>query len=264
MELFLTIIAYIIVGILAGILGGLLGIGGGIITVPALYYIFSFSKYPQNYLMYLAIGTSLAAMIFNTGASTWAHNRRHNVLWDVFKGMAPGLLMGSVMGAITAQWLTGIILEIIFGSFLCILALSFWRKQPIHDEQHRLPKRAFLLLWSGAIGGISNILGIGGGVLIVPFLTAFKVPAKKAIGTSAACSLLVTLIGATSYLIIGLKVVHLPEDIGYIDFPAFLTIGIVSFLVAPYGAKLTHELPVQRVRKIFAIVLLIMGLSMII
>lgn len=263
MEVTVAILAYITVGMAAGLLGGLLGIGGGVITVPCLYYIFYMLDYPREHLMHLSIGTSLAAMIFNTAASTWAHNKREMVLWDVFKKMAPGLCVGSIIGALIAEWLSGEILEIFFGVFLCALAINFWRKYPSHEEPHRLPRTFFMLLWSGGIGGISNVLGIGGGTLIVPFFTAFKMSAKKAIGTSAACSLLVTCIGAVTYLMIGMKQVDLPENVGYIDLPAFFTIGIVCLLMAPIGAKWTHQISVDRLRKIFALILIITGLSMI-
>jgi uncharacterized protein len=260
----LLLAVYAIVGAAAGLLGGLLGIGGGVITVPCLYYIFYLSGYPHPYLMLLAIGTSLAAMILNTAASTWAHNKRGTVLWDVFKSMAPGLIIGSILGALTAKYLPESVLEICFGVFLCVLAIRFWKKHPPAEEEHRLPKRPWLWLWSAGIGGISNILGIGGGTLIVPFLTGFRVAAKKAIGTSAACSFLVTTIGAVSYLLIGLHRIDLPEDTGYINWPAFAVIGIVSFFMAPYGAKWTHQLPVERIRKIFAFVLVVTGISLII
>ncbi len=262
MEWLLAIIAYIFIGIAAGVLGGLLGIGGGIITVPCLYYVFYLLDYPYAYLMHLAIGTSLAAMILNTAASTWAHHKRKSVMWNVFKRMAPGLFTGSILGAILVQWLPEKGLMIFFGIFLCSLAINFWRKSPDIEESYRLPKAPILLLWSSAIGSISNILGIGGGTLIVPFLTAFKVPAKKAIGTSAACSFLVTSIGAISYLFLGLRNVQLPEDVGYIDMPAFITVGVVSFLMAPIGVKWVHMLPVTQIRKIFAIILVATGISM--
>ena len=262
MEMVIIGVAYTLIGIAAGILGGLLGIGGGVITVPCLYYAFYLLGYPNEYLMHLSIGTSLAAMILNTAASTFAHHRRGGVMWDIFKRMASGLFLGSILGAVIVQWLPEKGLEVFFGVFLCALAINFWRKYPDIEETHRLPKLPLLLLWTTVIGGISNILGIGGGTLIVPFLTLFKVPAKKAIGTSAACSLLVTSIGAISYLFLGLKEVRLPEDVGFIDLPAFLVVGIVSFITAPIGAKWVHQIPVHRIRKIFAIVLIITGISM--
>lgn len=256
------ICTYTVVGILAGVLGGLLGIGGGVITVPCFYLIFHLLDYPQIYIMQIAIGTSLAAMIFNTLASTWAHNKRQGVMWDTFGKMALGLLVGSIVGAMIAGWLPAVALEIIFGLFLCSLSVYFWKAPATREESSRLPSRFALFLWSSGIGGVSNILGIGGGTLIVPFLTAHKVATKKAIGTSAACSLLVTSLGALSYFLLGLKTVQLPEDVGFINLPAFFIVGIVSFVCAPYGAKLTHTMPVARLRKIFAFVLLATGLCM--
>lgn len=259
----LVVAAYAMVGAVAGILAGLLGIGGGIVTVPCLYYIFYLIGYPQSYLMLLAVGTSLAAMVFNTASSTWAHHRRRAVLWDAWKKMVLGLLLGSGLGALFAKYLPGTILKIFFGIFLCILAVNFWGKHSFHEEPHRLPKMPLMLLWSLSIGAISNILGIGGGTLIVPFLTRCKVSSKNAIGTSAACSLLITSIGAVSYLIIGLNKVPLSKEIGYINLPAFIMVGIVSFIMAPLGAKWAHQLPMVQVRKIFAIVLAATGISMI-
>lgn len=259
----ITIAAYLIVGCLAGVLSGLLGIGGGIITVPCFYLIFHLLDYPQTYVMQLAIGTSLAAMVFNTLSSTWAHHKRGNLVWKVFKGMALGLFLGSIIGALIAEWLSTLFLEIIFGIFLCLLGIYFWRVPHTSEVAPSLPKRLFLFLCSSGIGAISNILGIGGGTLIVPFLTTHHMPAKKAIGTSAACSCLITSLGAVSYLILGLKNAHFSENVGFINIPAFLTVGIVSFLVAPYGAKLTEQFPVSRLRKFFSIILIVTGLSMI-
>lgn len=264
MQLIALACAYVIVGVLAGILGGLLGIGGGIITVPCFYMLFHILDYPQTYIMQLAIGTSLAAMILNTLASTWAHHKRQGVMWDTFRKMALGLLIGSIIGAVVAEWLSTVFLEITFGIFLCLLTVYFWKAPAAREESPRLPSGFFLFLWSSGIGAISNILGIGGGTLIVPFLTAHKMATKKAIGTSAACSLLVTSLGAISYFLLGLKAVQLPENVGFINFPAFFIVGIVSFLCAPYGVKLTHSMPVARLRKIFAFVLLATGLYMIV
>ncbi len=261
-EEVILLAAYVLVGIASGLLGGLLGIGGGVVSVPCLYYIFYFRNYPHSYLMLIAISTSLAAMVFNTASATWAHHKRASVLWSVFQKMALGLIGGSVLGALVAKRVPETILEVFFGIFLCILAIKFWKKGPSHEESHPLPKGLFL--WGVAIGGISNILGIGGGTLIVPLLVGFKVPPRKAIGTSAACSLVVTCIGTLTYFILGLHQVHLPNHVGYINLPAFITIGVVSFFTAPFGVKWAHELPVERIKKIFACVLILTGVCMMI
>src|SRR5277367_883743 len=127
-EEVLFIAAYVLVGVASGLLAGLLGIGGGVISVPCLYYIFYLKNYPHSYLMLIAISTSLAAMVLNTASSTWAHHKRGSVLWTLFQKMVLGLVGGSVLGALVAKRIPETILEVFFGIFLCILAIKFWKK----------------------------------------------------------------------------------------------------------------------------------------
>lgn len=264
MTIAIVYIGYLMIGAVAGILGGLLGIGGGVITVPCLLYIFHLLNFPQPYIMHMAIATSLAAMIFNTAAATWAHHKRGNILWGVFKKMVPGFIIGAIVGAIIAIWLSGVFLEIIFGIFLCSLAFFFYRKKAIHHiGAHKLPSSPVLSFYCCCIGALSNLLGIGGGSLVVPLLTTFKITDRKAIGTAAASTLVTTILGTLTYLMIGRTGVHHLETVGLIDLPAFFIIGIAAFFCAPFGVKLTHEISPDRVRKIFAIVLALTGLSLI-
>lgn len=263
MSIAIVYIGYVIIGAVAGVLGGLLGIGGGVITVPCLLYVFHFLNFPQPYIMHMAIATSLAAMIFNTAAATWAHHKRGNVLWDVFQKMVPGFIIGAIIGAIIAIWLSGVFLEIIFGLFLCFLAFFFYRKKAVHATTHRLPSPLILSSYCCCIGAFSNLLGIGGGSMVVPLLTTFKITDRKAIGTSAASTLITTLLGTITYLIMGRSDIPSLETVGLIDLPAFFIIGITAFFCAPVGVKLTHEISPDKVRKIFAIVLVITGLSLI-
>lgn len=261
MSLAVIYAAYAIIGAIAGVLSGLLGIGGGVITVPCLLFLFHFLGFPQAYIMHLAIATSLAAMIFNTAAATMAQNKRKAVVWGVFRKLVPGLVVGSIVGAFIAVWLSTTILEIFFGIFLLVIAIRFYFQKSIKAEAHKLPHPFILNLFSCAIGAISNLLGIGGGSITVPMLTTFKMKDRNAIGTSAATTLVTTLCGSLSYWILGQGDVELPDTVGLINIPAFLIIGVAAFFTAPYGVKLTHELDPDKVRKIFAIVLGITGLS---
>lgn len=262
-SIVLVYIAYLIIGAVAGVLGGLLGIGGGVVTVPCLLYLFPLLKFPQAYVMHMAIATSLAAMIFTMAAATWAHHKRGNILWDVFKKMVPGLVTGAMIGAIVAIWLSGVFLEIIFGIFLCSLAFFFYYKKTVHASSHNLPSSPVLSFYSCCIGAFSNLLGIGGGSMVVPLLTAFKIPDRKAIGIAAASTLTTAILGTIIYLIVGMGSVSSSETIGLIDLPAFLIVGIAAFFCAPIGVRLTHEISPEKVRKIFAIVLALTGLSLI-
>jgi uncharacterized membrane protein YfcA len=257
-------IAYLIVGVIAGILGGLLGIGGGIVTVPCLLLLFHLLGYPQPYIMHMALGTSLAAMTLNTISSTWAHHKKEAVLWNIVKQMLPGMILGGILGATCARFLSGVILELLFGVFLIVVGTLFFRQIKPHVKPHQLPSWPVLNAISAGIGWISNMLGMAGGILTMPLLTSFQIPNKKAIGTSAATSFLITLIGAVSYLIVGLGALPVSDTVGFINLPAFVVIGLTTFFVAPYGVKLAHQLPDQVLRRIFGIVLIVVGLSMMI
>lgn len=261
MVLAFVYIAYVFIGAFAGVLSGLLGIGGGIITVPCMSLLFRYLNIPHDSIMHIAIATSLAAMIFNTTASTIAHHKRHGVVWDVFKKLVPGLVLGSLAGAFISAWLPTAFLEIFFGIFLLVVAANFLRKRKPPAETHCLPHPLILNLLSGCIGALSNLLGIGGGSMTVPMLTSYDMTDRKAIGTSAASTLVTTVCGTISYLILGRGEAALPNTVGLINIPAFLIIGITAFFTASYGVKLTHEMDPMKVRKIFAFVLALTGLS---
>ncbi|MBS0652165.1 MAG: sulfite exporter TauE/SafE family protein [Verrucomicrobia bacterium] len=256
--------AYAAIGVVSGIMAGLLGIGGGLITVPSLFFLFSILKFPQAYLMHLAIETSLAAMIFNSLSSTRAHNKKKGVMWPLFKKTVPGLVLGGIIGAIGAEFISSTSLEIIFGLFLCFIGFLFFRRIQPHFKEHSVPQNpVFSLIFMG-IGAFAVILGLGGGLFSVPTLTAFRIPQKSAIGTSAAITCLMTIIGTVAFLILGLETVQIPQSIGFINLPAFMIIGFVSVFFAPVGVKWAHELPDQILRRVFGIVLILTGISMLV
>lgn len=256
-------IIYLLIGCLAGILSGLLGIGGGIVTVPSLLLVFTYLGYPQAYVMHMAIGTSLAAVVFTTLSSTWAHHKKQGVIWSIVWKMLPGIVIGSVLGAITAEFLSGVILEILFGCFLIGVGLLFLRKHQPSLEEHKLPSPPVLSLISTLVGWMSNLLGIGGGVITVPVLASFKVPSKKAVGTSTATSIFISLIGALSYLYVGLGKLPYPETVGFVNLHAFGLIAVATFFAAPLGAKWTHQMPEKTLKKIFGIAVALVGLAMV-
>lgn len=259
----IALLAFAILGVLAGILAGLLGIGGGIITVPALYLIFHLLGFPPDKVMHFAIGTSLAAMVFNTLSSTYAHHGKKSVRWDFFKKMLPGVIIGSIIGAFFAHLLPGNILERIFGVFSILLGIyMLW---PSHQIKKQDPNPTSIVLNVAAvfISGISNILGIAGGTMTVPAFLFFGMDEKKAIGTSAAVGFVITLMGALSYLYLGLGQTQVQHSVGYLYLPAFVVIAITTFWAAPKGARLVYILEPKLLRRIFAYVLMLVGLSMI-
>lgn len=260
---FLPYIAFIFMGILAGILAGLLGISGGVITVPCLALFFHLMSFPQAYVMHLAIGTSLAAMVFSGLGAAWSHHIKKAVIWDIVWAMFPGIIIGSIIGSLIAHVLSSVILAIFFGFFAILLGIYFYRKRFIAKQKEKKINKSRSLWLGFGISGLANILGIGGGVMTVPILVAHNYPEKKAVGTSAAIGLLISFLGALAYLYFGMKEIQIEYGIGYLYLPAFIVIGIVSFFCAPLGTKWAHGLPVQTIRRIFGVFLVISGLLMI-
>lgn len=255
--------AYILIGILAGLSAGLLGISGGFITVPLLALVFYFLKFPQAFIMQLAIGTSLAAMFFTGISSSWAHHLKGAVVWDLVKTMLLGLIFGSILGALVAHLLSSVILEVFFGLLAIGVGFYFYRDRfKMSAEIKKLPKWLFTL-WGFGIAFISNILGIGGGIITVPVLISYHYPEKKAIGTSAVTGMIISFLGALAYLYFGMGQIIVPGSIGYLFLPAFLCVAVASMIAAPFGAKLAHRLQGKKLKKLFGVFLIIVGLLMV-
>jgi uncharacterized membrane protein YfcA len=255
-------ILYVLIGAAAGLLGGLLGISGGVVTVPCLITLFRWLDFPESALVQMAMGTSLAAMVFNALASTWSHHRKGGVLWDVVYRMTPGLLAGAAAGASFAALLPGAALQMVFGLFAICLGVVFFFPHTPHEGAHRLPQRGRTWILSGigaGIAGLANLLGIGGGIVTVPVLIRFRIPLKQAVGTSAATGMLISCLGAASYLYLGKEAGVGQDSVGYIYLPAFALIGLAAFFSAPLGAKLAYTLSPPLLRRLFAAALMLTG-----
>jgi len=264
MSFFLALFLYLIIGAIAGMVGGLLGVGGGSLTVPALLLVFSFLGFPQDHIMHIAIGTSLCAMVINTSAATFFHHRKGAVVWEAVRLVVLGIVIGSFLGAFLARGLPNDFLKGFFGVFACLIGLIFVKPaNKIVDDTHKMPGFfAFTLIGIG-VATLANLLGIGGGFFMLPLLIYFRFHEKKAIATSSATTLLISLGGAIGYLISAGQESLIPGCFGYVYIPAFLAISISSLVASFYGVKLAHVLPAPLLRKIFAATMIGIGLSMI-
>ena len=254
--------AYLVLGAGAGVIAGLLGLGGGIVIVPALLYLFILQGMPTDILMHLAVATSLATIVFTSISSTWAHHRHAAVLWRPVIALMPGIILGSLGGAFITHHLPSHTLRITFGIFeiLVGLQIGFGFKPRAHSE---LPGRGGILLAGGGIGALSTVLGIGGGTLTVPFLLWCNVHIRNAVATSSACGLPIAVVGAGALIIAGSAYHGLPSgSTGYVYWPAAVIIILGSIVTAPFGARLAHALPVALLKRIFAVVLAAIGIRM--
>jgi uncharacterized membrane protein YfcA len=254
--------AYLLLGAFAGTVAGLLGVGGGLVIVPALALLYEHLGISGPHTMHLAIGTSLATIIVTSLSSVYAHHRRGAVLWPVFAAIAPGLIVGALLGAAVADHLRSDMLRIAFGVFELLVALQMWfgaRPAP-----HRQLLSAYGMTVAGIIiGFVSAIIGIGGGTMTVPFLAWSNVPIHQAVATSAAGGFPIAVAGAIGFIVTGFHEPGLPDySFGYLYLPAFLGIIVTSILFAPLGARLAHALPTAQLKKFFALFLAVLGLRM--
>lgn len=252
-----------IIGSVSGILSGLIGISGGLITVPCLVLLFHFLDFAPVYLMQMAIGTSLAAMTFNALAATYSHNQRGSVVWKLVQKMLGGLVVGCIIGAFFAHILPTAILQVLFGVFASIVGFYFFRQKSFYEKDHPLPSQGTLNAIGFVVAALSNILGIGGGTITMPLFLAFRMSMQKAVATSAATGFIISAGGALSYLFFGLESNFYPQSIGYIYLPAFAILAVSSCLTAPLGARLTSKIPAPKLKKYFALILMVAGILMI-
>lgn len=256
-----AILAYLLVGAFAGFLAGLLGVGGGMVIVPALLYVFHILDLPPLYHQHLAIGTSLATILFTAISSTKAHHQKGAVRWPLVKMIAPGILLGTFLGAQFAGLVSTYALKWFFVIFAyAIAAQMLFDLRPAPSRV--LPNAVGTSAIGGVIGMLSSWVGIGGGSLSVPFMTLCNVPVREAIGTSAAIGFPIALAGAVGYVVSGWGRDLPAGALGFVYLPALLGIVLASFPVARLGAAMAHRLPVTILKRIFATLLLIMASKM--
>ena len=255
-------LAYLLIGAVVGFLAGLLGIGGGMIIVPLLVFVFSAKGFPETHLMHAALGTAMATILFTSISSVRAHHQRDGVDWKIARAMAPGILLGGFVAPALAAQVPTRPLAMFFTAFMFYAAAQmFFRVQP--KATRDLPGGGGLFLAGGLIGILSGLLAAGGAFLSIPFMTWCKVSLRRAIGTAAAIGFPVAAAGTLGYVLHGLRVERLPKySLGFVYLPALGLIVVTSMLAAPLGARLTHALPVAKLRVVFALLLLSIGLRM--
>lgn len=249
---------YALLGLVAGLLAGLLGIGGGLVMVPVLVLVLPGAGVPDEQLMHVALGTALAAIIPTSIASARSHHRRGAVQWSLVVVLGPAVALGALLGAQLAGLLSSRALQLGVAVFCQLAAVQM--ASGIAARRRNLPPPAALFGWGLAIGAISALVGIGGGSLTVPLLVFHGLAPVLAVATSAACGLPIALAGSLGYVVAGWTQPGLPQgSLGFVYVPAVLAIGLASVIAAPLGARLAHWLPAASLRKLFALVLALIG-----
>ena len=257
-----ALLVYMACGLVAGILAGLLGVGGGLVIVPMLVFIFPWQGVPAELVQIMALGTSLASITITSVASFRAHDKRGAVRWEIWRAITPGILVGTFGGGFLAAALPVAFLK---GFFVCFLYYAsvqmFLDFKPSAARQ--LPGTPGMSGVGGVIGVVSSLVGIGGGTLSIPFMSYCNVPMHTAVGTSAAIGFPIAVAGTLSYIWNGLSVPDLPPySLGYVSLMALAGIVSASYITAPLGAKLAHSLPVKTLKRFFAVFLFCMATRM--
>lgn len=251
--------ASIFLGLIAGLLAGLFGIGGGLVIVPVLTFLFN-GYFPQEHILLFAIATSLATIIFTAIASVITHHRLGAVSWVMVRRLSPLIVLGSVLGAIIAEHLPTMLLRYILVVFLCYvgvrMALAIKPSASTNKPSAWLDYGTALL-----IGLLSAIVGIGGGTLTVPYLVQRHYRMQSAVAIASACGLPIAVASTISYLLLGWHQ-HYEWSIAYISLPAFAGITLGSVITAPLGAKLAHRLPAEQLKRYFSLLLFLMAIKL--
>ncbi len=252
----LLLIELAILGIATGFLAGLLGIGGGMLMVPFITLILNQRGVGPDLAVKMAIATSMATIIFTSISSVRAHHKRGAVRWDIVQRLAPGIVVGSLIGSLGVfALLKGTWLAIFFGLFVSFSATQmFLDKKPKPTRQ--MPGTGGQLAAGSLIGFLSGLVGAGGGFISVPFMTWCNVAIQNAVATSAALGFPIALANVVGYVVSGQSAQNLPpHSFGYIWLPALVVIATCSFFMAPVGARVAHALPVSMLKKVFASIL---------
>lgn len=256
-----TLLIFAALGVLAGFLAGLLGIGGGLVVVPSLYYWFSHDPLTAPYAMHLALGSSLAFIVLNSGAAAWMHHRLGGVQWREITWLAPGLAGGALLGAAIADELGTEFLARWFGGFLVVMsAYLFLHRRP---SFHAGEKHWLSLIAGAPMGVIASLAGVGGGVMVVPWLMARGFRPAHAVGTSSFSTVIVALLGAAGYVFFA-QATPVEGASGYVYWPAVFGIAISAMLFAPLGAKAAHRVNQLWLRRGFALLMLVIGIELLI
>jgi uncharacterized membrane protein YfcA len=256
----LLILQLALLGVGTGFLAGLLGIGGGMLMVPFITIILSNQGVAPDLAVKMAIATSMATIIFTSVSSVRAHHKRGAVRWDIVKRLAPGIVVGSIVGSMGVfALLKGSYLAIFFGLFVGFSATQmFLGKKPKPTRQ--MPGATGQFAAGGVIGFLSGLVGAGGGFISVPFMTWCNVAIHNAVATSAALGFPIAVANVAGYVVSGLAVENLPPaSFGYIWLPGLLVIALCSVFTAPWGARAAHALPVDRLKRVFASILYVLA-----
>lgn len=240
-------------GAIAGIISGLLGVGGGIVIVPVLFFVFLALDIDDSVRMHVAVGTSLSTIIFTGFISARSHWKRGSVDTSLLRSWGPWITFGVIAGTVIGGNVSGTVLTLVFAVVAGLVAINMALKPDKGAAARPMPKTPLRQALSTIIGGISVMMGIGGGTLSVPILSFFAFPIRLAVGTASAIGLIIAIPGTIGYAYFGFGHPDLPPfSLGYVNLAGLVAIVFTSMLTAPLGVRIAHAIPPRALRYCFA------------
>lgn len=255
---------YLAIGAFVGLCAGMLGIGGGAIMVPLLALLFEAQGMPREHLLHLAVGSSMATILFTSISSVRAHAARGSLRWDIVRAITPGILAGGLAGSAIASRIPTFLLAALFAATVFMAATNMLLDRKPRPSRE-LPGKLGLLSFGFAISAISAFAAVGGAFLTLPFMLWCNVPMLQAIGTAAAVGFPIAAAGSIGFAASGWGQAGLPAwSLGYIYLPATAGVAVASVLSAPLGVAAAHKLPTLWLKRIFAVLLYAMAMRLIV
>lgn len=250
-------------GAVAGVLAGLLGVGGGIVLVPAFFYVFSALGFDGPQLMQMCLATSLATIIVTSVRSVMSHNKKGAVDWDILRGWAVGIAAGAVLGMLVASSLRSGTLQAIFGLLAITVGLYMAFGKSTWRIAETMPAGAGRAVASPLLGFLSVLMGIGGGSFGVPFQSLHGVAIHRAVATAAGFGVIIAVPAVIGFLFLPIDPAHRPPmTIGAVNLVAFGVVIAMTLITAPWGVRLAHAMNPGPLKRAFGVFLILVALNM--
>ncbi|MCY4656667.1 MAG: sulfite exporter TauE/SafE family protein [Gammaproteobacteria bacterium] len=267
MDLHIIVFCCLAIGAFAGFLGGLLGIGGGIVVVPALVFLFDFfdlfpqPEYPENTAILMVLGTSLGSIIFTASSSSFAQWRKKAIDWTIVKSWIVYLVGGAFLASFIATSLPSGFVKLFIGIFITLVAMTvLFEISPNPERKH--PNRFYTAIMASIGGVICGLAGIGGGNVVIPTLLFFNTQLVRAMSAASTMGMAIALSGSLGYILAGLEA-EIPNSIGYIYLPAVIPLAVSCTIFAYFGVQVAHKINATILRKVFGILMLIVAARMV-
>jgi len=258
-----AVVVLILVGGVAGVLAGLLGVGGGVLLVPAFFYVFQTLGYDGPQLMQVCLATSLATIILTSARSLLSHNRRGVVDWQILLRWAPGIAVGAITGVLVASSLRSTILQGLFGVIGIVIGLYMGLGKAEWRLGHEMPGGFRRVVISTMLGFLSVLMGIGGGSFGVPLMTLYNMAIHRAVAIASGFGILIAVPSVLGFLMMEVDAQSRPPmTIGAVNLVAFFIVISMTLITTPYGVKLAHTMDPKPLKLIFAVFLILVAMNM--